>query len=192
MAMVFVAKNHLTCRDTPVDTQSRIHQLNAAVSLRMVELVTFVLEDCHLTEHGKTVRETTVNKNLSFVIRTDLDTLVLTICGRARTDIHNHVEHPPLHAADKFSLGKRRTLEMEPTDNAIVGFGFVVLNEVDRMAQQRHDLFIKVPLGETFEKVSPCIAENARFNNQDAFKSGLPDNHFRFSSSITFSKYCPY
>ena len=54
---VLLGEKGVGCRNAPVDAQRVIHDADATICLRVIELVTLVLEHCRLTQHGKAVGE---------------------------------------------------------------------------------------------------------------------------------------
>ena len=61
---VFLAKNRLFHRYAPVNTQGFVLDVDAAISLRMIELVALVLEDGGFGEHGKAMSKATRDEEL--------------------------------------------------------------------------------------------------------------------------------
>ena len=54
----------MLCRDSPVDTKRFIKDADASISLRMIELIAFVLEHSCFREYGEAVGETLGDEEL--------------------------------------------------------------------------------------------------------------------------------
>ena len=64
MLAILFAKIGFFRRDTPINSKAFIKYTYAAISLRMIKLVTLVLEDGGLGEYGKTMGEATRDEEL--------------------------------------------------------------------------------------------------------------------------------
>ena len=64
MLQVFLAEYRLLHRNAPVNAKRFILYVDAAISLRMIELVALVLEYSGLGENGEAVCETTRDEEL--------------------------------------------------------------------------------------------------------------------------------
>ena len=65
MLQVFLAEYRLLHWYAPVNAKCFILDVDAAISLRIIELVTLVLEDGGFGENGKATGKTTRNKELT-------------------------------------------------------------------------------------------------------------------------------
>ena len=64
MLQILFAEYRLFNRYVPVNAKRLILDIDATISLGMIELVTFVLEDGSFGEHGKAMGEASWNKEL--------------------------------------------------------------------------------------------------------------------------------
>ena len=68
VAGVLAAEDSLGGGDAPVDAKGVVEDADAAVGLRVVELVALVLEDGGLAEYGETVGEALRDEELTVVV----------------------------------------------------------------------------------------------------------------------------
>ena len=64
MLQVFLAEYGFLNRYAPVNAKGFVLDVDAAIGLRMVELITFVLEDSGLGENGEAMGEATRDEEL--------------------------------------------------------------------------------------------------------------------------------
>ena len=102
----------------PVNAQTPVKDRDTPISLRMIELVTLVLEHCHIAQHREPMRETLRYEELTVIILRQLHSHVLPVSRRTLTNINRHVKHTPLNATHQLRLRERRTLEMQTTHHA--------------------------------------------------------------------------
>ncbi len=119
MFCVFLAENGLICRDAPIDAKAVIKNRDATICLRMIEIITFVLEHSHFTQHNKAVGKTFGNEKLTMIILRQFYGYVLSKCGTAFTNIDSDIENCSLYTAYQFALRKWRTLEVQPTHHTV-------------------------------------------------------------------------
>ena len=99
---VFLAENGLAGVDEPVDAERCVKDRDAAVGLRSVVVVTFILEDGDVGEHGETVGETAGHEKLTVIVFRQLDRHVAAIGRGAFADVNGHVKHTAFDAAHKL------------------------------------------------------------------------------------------
>ncbi len=131
VAGVFVAEDGLSGGDAPVDAKGVVEDADAAVGLRVVELVTLVLEDGGLAEYGEAVGEALRDEELAVVVFGEFYGDVLAVGRGAFTDVNCYVQDGAFDATNEFALCKRRALEMQTTHYAVSGFAFIILDEND-------------------------------------------------------------
>ena len=131
MAGVFITEDGLGGGDAPVDAEGVVEDADAAVGLRVVELVALVLEDGGLAEYGEAVGEALRDEELAVVVFGEFYGDVLTVGRGAFTDVNGYVQDGAFDAANDFALWKRRALEMQTTHHAVSGFAFIILDEDD-------------------------------------------------------------
>ena len=68
MLRVLVAQHGVVCRYAPVYAETAVKDAYAPVCLRMVELVTLVLEHRRFAQHGKAMRKPFGDKKLEVVV----------------------------------------------------------------------------------------------------------------------------
>ena len=158
MAGVFVTEDGLGGGDAPVDAEGVVEDADAAVGLRVVELVALVLEDGGLAEYGEAVGEALRDEELAVVVFGEFYGDVLTVGWGAFTDVNGYVQDGAFDATNEFALGEGGTLEMQTTHHAVSGFAFIILDEDDLS-----DFFIEFPLREGFEEIAATIFEYSRF-----------------------------
>ena len=98
MFRVFFAENGSFCRDSPVNAQRLVLDVDAAIGLGMVELVAFILKDSCVGEDGEAMGKTLRNEELSMVLFRQFHGYVLPECRRAFAYIYGHIEYGPFHA----------------------------------------------------------------------------------------------
>ena len=68
MLFVFLAKQCFAKRKLPINAKSLVGYANAAVSLGVIEIVAFILENGFFAQHGKTMGKTLRNEKLTVII----------------------------------------------------------------------------------------------------------------------------
>ena len=160
MARILLRQDSLVGRDAPVDAQRIVENADARVSLRVIELVTLILEHGRGRQHGKTMGKTLGDKELAVVVLSEFYGNMLSVGGTALADVDGNVEYSTADAAHEFALGKRRTLEVESSHDTIGGHALVVLYEGNRC-----NLRIEVALRERLKEIAPGIGKDARFDD---------------------------
>ena len=141
MTRILFRQDGLVGRDAPVDAQRIVENTDAPIGLRMIELVTLILEHGRGRQHGKTMGKTFGDEKLAVIVLREFYGNMLSVGGTALADVNGNVEYGTTYTAHEFALGKRRTLEMESSHDTIGGHALVVLYEGNRC-----DLRVKVAL----------------------------------------------
>ena len=141
MARILFRQDGLVGRNAPVDAQRIVENTDAPIGLRMVELVTLILEHGRGRQHGKAVGKTLGDEELAVVVLSEFHGNMLSVGGTALADVDGNVEYSTADAAHEFALSERRTLEVESSHDTIGGHALVVLYEGNRC-----DLRVEVAL----------------------------------------------
>ena len=141
MARILFRQDGLVGGDVPVDAQRIVKNADARIGLRVIKLVTLILEYSRGRQHGKTMSKALGNEELKVVVFGEFYGNMLSVGGTALADVDRNIEYGTTYAAHKFALGERRTLEMESSHDTIGGHALVVLYEGNRC-----DLRVKVAL----------------------------------------------
>ena len=113
MVFIFLADDPFLLRNLPIYRQIRIIQKNTSVSLRMIQVIAFIGKDRFLTQHRESMRETTGDVELTFVLFAQLHAEPLPIRLAALTQINRYVQHPAYCTTNQLRLTVRRTLKMQ-------------------------------------------------------------------------------
>lgn len=159
----------------PVDAERRVGNGDAAVGLRGIVVVTFVLEHCRGAEHRETVGETAGNEELAVILGRQFHRHMAAISGRTLADVNCNVEHTTHHAAHKFGLSEWGTLEMQSAHHSAGRHGFVVLNKIYIAADGLAEGAVVV----AFKKIAALVVENAWFKDEHAVNIGFDYFHER-------------
>ena len=154
--------------NAPVDAQTIIKDADAAIGLRVVEVVALILEHGRLAQHREAMGEATRHKKLAMVVFGQFHRHMLAVGGRSLADIHRHIEHGTLHTPHQLALGERWALEMQATHHTIAAHALIVLAEVDVT-----HLLVKLPLRKTLEEISTSVLEDTRLNDHHALNLSL-------------------
>ena len=119
MLQVFLAKNRLLHRYAPINAKRLVLDIDAAISLRMIELVAFVLEDGSLGENGETMSEATRDKKLTMIVFCQFYCYMLAECRRAFADVNGNIKHCALDAAHQLALGIWHALIVKTTHHTV-------------------------------------------------------------------------
>ena len=119
MLQVFLAKNRLLHRYAPINTKRLVLDIDAAVSLRMIELIALVLEDGGLGENSEAMGKATRDEELTMIVFCQLHCYMLTECRRAFADVNSYVEDCAFNAAHEFALGIWHALIVQTTHHAV-------------------------------------------------------------------------
>lgn len=172
MTQILVGENGFREIYTPINAEGGIGDGDASVGLRMIVVVTFVLEYRYVGKHGETMGKTAGNEELAVIILRELDSNVTAEGGGSGTQIDGYIEYRAFDTTHEFGLRVRRTLEMESAHDPSGGTGLVVLHKVNRT-----DFLIKFTLREALEKVAAGIAKNAGLDDEDTLYFGIYDIH---------------
>ena len=160
MTRILLRQDGLVRRDAPVDAQRIVENTDARVGLRMVELVTLILEYGRGRQHSKTMGKTLGDEELAVVVLGEFYGNMLSVGGTALADVDGNVEYSTADAAHEFALSERRTLEVKSSHDTIGGHALVILYEGNRC-----NLRVEVALRERLEEIAPGIGKDARFDN---------------------------
>lgn len=164
MSLILCRKDYLIFRYSPIDSQRRVVPCHSTLTLRMIEVITLILEYHLIRQHGKTVGEAARDEKLTAVILGKFHCNMLAESRRPFPDVDRNIEDLAFHHPDEFALGMRRELEMKSADNSVTRLALIVLNEPDPT-----DLSIKIPLRERLEEITSVVTEHL----------GFDDHHFR-------------
>lgn len=172
MLRILFTQDSLIRWNPPVNTQAFIQDTDATVRFRMIEVVTFVLEDGRLAQYRESVGKSLWNEKLPVIIFCQFHSHMLSVGGASLADIHRYIQYRSLHAAHQFALGVGRALEMQPPHHPVGGHAFIVLYKL-YLAY----LLFKFPLRERFEEITSRVSENARFYDYHVLYCCFDDFH---------------
>ena len=92
MLQVLFTKYRLLYRYVPVNAKGFIFDIDAAIGLRMIELVALVLEDGSFGENGKAMGKTTRDEELTMIVFCQFYCYMLAKCRRTLADVNGYVE----------------------------------------------------------------------------------------------------
>lgn len=164
MMGILFAEYALSHRNAPVDAQRRVIPGNGSLALRSIIVVTLILEDRLIAQHGESVRKSTGDKQHTVVLFRQFHCHMLSEGGTTPADIHSHIEDCTTYHPHQLGLSERRLLEMQATHHTGHTPAFVVLNEMG----SAHILF-KFILTERLKKIASCIAEYTWFQYHGTF-----------------------
>ena len=105
MLQVLLAEYRFLHRYAPVNTQGFVLDIDAAISLRMIEFVALVLEYGGFGEHGKAMSKATRDEELTMIVFCQFYCYMLAKCRRTLADVNGYVKHCDFNSAYKFALG---------------------------------------------------------------------------------------
>lgn len=146
MFCVLFAEDGFSCRDSPVNSQCLILDVDSTIGLGMVELIAFILKDSCFGKYGEAMGKTARDEKLSMVLFRQFHGYVLSECWRTVAYIYRHIQYCSLNAPYQLALGVRHTLIVKTTHYAIGRHGFVVLYEMNAMPQNGRYFFVKFTL----------------------------------------------
>ena len=132
MTCILFRQDGLVGWDTPVDAQRIVKNADARIGLRVIKLVTLILEYSRGRQHGKTMSKALGNEELKVVVFGEFYGNMLSVGGTALADVDGNIEYGATYTTHEFALGERRTLEMESSHDTIGGHALVVLYEGNR------------------------------------------------------------
>lgn len=92
MLLVFFAENGFFNRYMPINAKGFVLDVDAAVSLRMIELIALVLEYGSLGENGEAMGKAPRNKELTMIVFRQFHSYMLAKCRRTLADVNGYVE----------------------------------------------------------------------------------------------------
>ena len=117
--LVFLAENHLLGRNLPVDVQRRVGEQNTAIGLWIIEIVALIGEDRALAQYRKSMGKTARDIELTMALGIQFHSKMLTIGRTILAQVHRHIQHTALCAADQLGLSLRWTLEVQTAYYAV-------------------------------------------------------------------------
>src|SRR5207249_1281842 len=102
---------------------------NAHFSLGIIEIGTLISKHSIILQSNKPVCKAFRNIKLCKIIFAKLNAKMLPISGRIFPDIYHNIQSTPTQHPYKFALGKRRFLEMQPSESMFQGRTLVFLNK---------------------------------------------------------------
>ena len=119
MLQIFFAEYCLLHRYAPINAKRFIFDIDAAIGLGMIELITLVLEDSGSGENGKAVSKATRDKKLTMIVFCQFYCYVLTKCRGAFADVNGYIEDSAFNAAHEFALGIWHALIVQTAHHAV-------------------------------------------------------------------------
>ena len=104
MLQVLLAKYRLLYRYAPVYAKGFVLDVDAAISLRVIELVALVLEYGDFGKNGKAVSKATRDKKLTMIVFCQLYCYMLAECRGAFADVNSNIKHCALDTTHQFAL----------------------------------------------------------------------------------------
>ena len=92
MLQVFLAEYRFFDRYAPVNAKRLVLDIDAAISFRVIDFITLVLEDGGLGDDGETVSKTTRNEELTMIVFCQFHCHMLPKCRGAFADVNGYVE----------------------------------------------------------------------------------------------------
>ena len=65
---ILFTQNSMFGRNTPINAQRTVQNADTTVSFRMIEIITFILEDSRFTQDRKTMSKPLRNEELAMII----------------------------------------------------------------------------------------------------------------------------
>ena len=119
MLQVLLTEYRLLYRYTPVYTKRLVLDIDAAIGLRMIELVAFVLEDGGFGKNGEAMGEATRDEELTMIVFCQFHCYMLTECQGALSDVNGYVEDCALDTTHEFALCIWHALIVKTSHHAI-------------------------------------------------------------------------
>ena len=126
----------------PFDANGGIVPHEAALVVRMIDVVTLIAELGLVGEHKEAVREMLRNEELALVLRGENHALPLAVGRAAVAQVNRHVENRAAHDAHELGL-RMLNLEMEASQHTLGARRLVILDEIDVDAA-RHEVRLLV------------------------------------------------
>ena len=119
MLQVFLAEYRLFYWYAPINAKRLILDIDAAISLRMIELVALVLEDGGFGENGEAMGKATRDEELTMIVFCQFYCYMLAKCRRTLADVNGYVKHCAFNTAHEFALGIWHALIVKTSHHAI-------------------------------------------------------------------------
>lgn len=181
MAGILGGEDDLVGGNAPVDAERGVVPGDGPFRFGCIEGIALVLEDRRFGKDGKAMGKAPRDEDGTVVLARQFHGDMPSERRTPLPDIHSHIQDLPPDTAHQLALAARRFLEMESPHHAVGGHAFVVLHKPDRS-----HFLVKLPLGETFEKVTARIPEHPGFNDYYALDICLYNIHC-INSFLVFS-----
>ena len=158
MCSIFGTEDALLNRNPPINGKVGVVPCNGTFTLRRIIVVAFILEDCHVAQHRKTMCKPARNEQLAVVLGSQFYGNVLSVGRTSVTQINSHVEHGTLYYTHKFCLCMRRLLKMQTTHHTRYTAAFVLLHKA-----YGTDLLLKFTCTEGFKEISAFVGKDTGF-----------------------------
>ena len=156
----------------PINTERCIKDADASISLRCIEIVALILEDCAFGKYSKTVSEATRNEELPMVVFGQFYGYMLTVCRTAFSDVNGYIQNCTFYATNKLTLGEGRSLKVKSSHHSIRTHTLIILHEVNLA-----NFLIKFSLAERLEEIASGILEYLWFDDYNVLNGGLYNVH---------------
>lgn len=163
MTEIFFGKHRSGGVGHPVDAQRGICYRDAAVGLRGVVVVAFILEHSDVAQNGESMGESAGYEELTVIVFRQFNGDMTAVCGRSLADVDGDIKHSALDTPHQLALGERGTLEMQSAHYTAGRHRLIVLNKA-----YRTHLLVKFFLRIALEEVSAGVLEYARFDYDHA------------------------
>ena len=104
MLRILLTQDSFFGRNPPVKTQGFIQNADTSIRFRVVEIVTFILEDGCPAQHGKSVGKALRNEELAVVVFGQFHGHVLSVSRASFADVYRYIQYATFHAAFQFAL----------------------------------------------------------------------------------------
>ena len=111
MLCIFLREISMLCRDFPIDAEGIIKDRNASISLRMIEVITLVLEDGSLGEDGEAMGKALWYEELDMIVFCQFYCHVLAISRGALANIYSYIDK----ICKFLSLKRRKIADLSKT-----------------------------------------------------------------------------
>lgn len=119
MQCVLLTQESILCWNLPIDAEGVILDTDATISLRMIELIAFVLEDSGLRENSEAMGKTTRDEKLTMIVFCQFHCHMLSECRLAFTDVNGYVKDCAFDATHEFALSIGHALIVQTTHHAV-------------------------------------------------------------------------
>ena len=184
MALVFGGEEDWGADVGPLDAEGGVVEAQAALGLRIVEVIALVGKERVVFEYDEPVREAARDVELTSVLGGKDFRDILAVGRRALPDVDRHVPDRAVDHVHQLRLRTRRRLPVESAHHALRGERLVVLHEVGGNSR------LLVALGVIgFAEPSAGIAEAVRLDDLHIRNRSLNNFHnqhilYQFSTQL--------